>query len=88
MLQVYSPELFAPQDDLLERRMTLSNMNDIPDMQAYAAAWLKLAEDFDLCGLVNNASYCRSRGNHYKSLTMVKAVRIIDTPFAELVEVE
>lgn len=65
----YTIEVFEPFDDLLERRRALSFTTEINDMQTYAAAWLKLAGDFEDCGLVSNASYCRSRGNHYASMT-------------------
>ena len=80
--------LFAPHEDLIERRMVLSAMQTIPDMRAFAAAWLQLADDFQTCGLLNNAATCRARGEYYAELAGGEYIRLIDGSFAELIAVE
>ena len=83
---IYTPEVFESTDDLLERRTRLSQMKEIPDMGRYAQEWAALAADFEACGLLSNAGYCKSRAQHYA--TMAGAyIRVIEQPFAELIEV-
>jgi hypothetical protein len=87
---IYTPELFAPLDDLMERRGCLERAQNIPDMRRYAAAWLKLSRDVRSCGLRSNAEYCRARGKHYAGIARRHGgeyVRLFEMPLAELIEV-
>ena len=89
--QLYGPEVFAPMDDLLERRMRLERLQNIPDMRQYAAAWLILSRDFRACGLRSNAEYCKARGRHYATVAREyggEYVRLFDMPLAELIGVQ
>lgn len=81
-------EVFAPQMDLIERRTVLELTNHIPDMRAYAAAWLELANDFYAAGLESNAGMCREKGNRYAALAGGEYVRLQYGPLAELIEVQ
>ena len=54
--------------ELIDRKQELSDMTAIPDMRAYAAAWLRLADEFQAHGMVANYGYCKSRGEEYASL--------------------
>lgn len=80
----YETVLFASTDDLISRRMHLERQTEIPDMQAYAQAWTDLAADFEVCGLLNNAEYCKARAKHYAGMSGAY-VRTFEPPFAELV---
>lgn len=80
--------LFSPHEDLIERRMVLSQMQTIPDMRAYASAWLQLADDFQVCGLLSNAAMCKAKGDYYAEFAGGEYIRLIDGSFAELIAVE
>lgn len=79
--------VFEPFDGLLERRQVLSEMNVIPDMRAYASAWLQLADDFQSVGLLSNAGICRERGNRYAAMAGGEFIRLTDGSISELIEV-
>jgi hypothetical protein len=81
-------EIFDPTNDLLERKDALAFANEIPDMHAYAFGWLTLAADFESCGLVSNAAYCRSRGEYYMQLAGGEYIKLVEGPFAEMILVE
>lgn len=84
-------EVFQSVDELFDRRTALEQTQHIPDMDAFATDWLKLARDFDAAGLLSNAALCRSRGEHYAKIAAQKPgeyVILIDHPFSEVIEVE
>lgn len=73
-------EVFAPFDDLLERRRVLAQTTDIPNMKAYAEAWQKLGDDFKEIGLVSNAAICHSNAKRYGEMAVtVTAVQRVQT---------
>jgi hypothetical protein len=80
-------EVFSPYDDLLERRTALEQTDNIEDMWTYAAAWLRLADDFQSAGLLTNAANCRERGTRYGGFPGGEYVRLYEGSLAELVEV-
>lgn len=86
-LPLYAPELFASCDDLLERRRELDATQYIPDMYAFCFAWQTLADDFDACGLTQNAEYCRGKYRQYSQVPNGEYVRLIEPPVAELLQV-
>jgi hypothetical protein len=73
-------------EQLHQRKMELSFLQNIPDMAIYAAAWNCLATDYRFIGAPANAEYCQSRADHYGKFAG-EYVRLIEQPFAELVEV-
>ena len=75
------------QDDLISRKLALSQQTEIPDMATYANAWSKLATDFEACGLLNNAADCEARFYYYRNMASGAYIREIEMPFAELIPV-
>lgn len=74
-------------DRLIQHRTKLSFMQNIPSVQYYARQWSALAKGFEICGMLSNAEYCRSRAKHYGALAGGEYVRLIEQPVAELIEV-
>lgn len=84
---LFIPEIFQPFDDLLERRTRLQQMTTIPDMPFYAQEWADLAADFEFCGLLSNAAYCKARASHYAEMEPGTYTRVFSPPFALLARV-
>lgn len=74
-------------DKIMERWMDLSLMQNIPNMAEYAEAWNVLAADMDAANRPYSAEACRSRFEFYRELAGGEYVRLIEQPFAELIEV-
>lgn len=83
----FETQLFVEADCLVSRKLALANQANIPDMQAYAEEWNRLAADFESCGLLNNAEDCRTRWQHYKQIGKGEYIRLVDLPFSELIPV-
>jgi hypothetical protein len=84
ILTQYDTQIFISTDTLMSRKLRLAQQTQIPDMQAYAEEWNKLAADFEGCGLMNNAADCIARYEHYKKMSGTY-LRRIEMPFAELI---
>ena len=78
--------IFEQIDALIDRKMELSMMQNIPDMFTYATEWANLSAAFESLGMLSNADYCKVRAAHYAQFSG-EYIRLIDAPFAELVEV-
>lgn len=72
--------------ELLDKKTYLSLMQNIEDMQWYAAAWRQLAGEFTAIDAIYNAQDCQSHAEHYGKFTG-EYVRLVELPFAELIEV-
>jgi hypothetical protein len=84
---MFTAEFFDPKDDLMERKRTLEQTNEIPDMAQYALDWQELAADFRAIGFVFCASYCQARGDHYGKEAGGEYIKLVEGSFAELIEV-
>ena len=73
-------------DALLSEYTRLSLMQNIADMKAYALAWRKLMGCAQVAGRRNMARNARARWQHYRPMSG-EYIRLIERPFAELVEV-
>ena len=73
--------------DLLKRKAQLALMQNIPSMADYAEEWNKLAADFLAIGFTACAEDCFACFVRYRDMALGEYVRLIEQPFAELVEV-
>jgi hypothetical protein len=83
---MFTIDNFDPTQDFMERKRTLEQMNEIPDMAQYAQDWQKLAADFRAIGFVFCASYCQARGDHYGKEAGGSYIKLVEGPLAELIE--
>lgn len=83
---MFTIDTFEPTQDFMERKRTLEQMNEIPDMAQYALDWQKLAADFREIGFVFCAEYCQSRGNHYAGIAGGSYIKLVEGQLAELIE--
>lgn len=74
-------------DVLLDRYNKLAFMQNIPDMQAYAADWHMLGDEAIKQDRPALAGMAYARASHYGQLAGGEYVRLIDQPFAELIHV-
>jgi hypothetical protein len=74
-------------DELMQRYIDLSLMQNIPDMGEYAEDWFRLGNAMQDAGRFSSAATCYDRSNHYREMSGGEYVRLIDQPFAELIEV-
>jgi hypothetical protein len=77
-------------DPILSRYLQLSRVQNIPDLKAYGASWLDLA-DLALQAVPpreHSAEAYRKRGEWYIEQGKGEAVRIIEGSFSELIMVD
>lgn len=75
-------------DPILSRYLQLSRTQNIPDLKAFAADWLDLADQALQDNRPFSAESYRKRGEWYMQQGEGEAVRIIEGSFSELILVD
>ena len=74
-------------DALMERYNGLAFQQEIPNIARYAFEWKTLGDDCDIAGRPALAQMCHSRAKLYGEQAGGEYIRLIETPFSELVAV-
>ncbi len=74
------------KDELMQRYYELSMLQNI-NIARYAFAWRTLAEDAAKADRPALASMCASRADFYGKQAGGEYIRLIETPFSELIQV-
>lgn len=74
-------------DPLLEQYNALAFTQNIPDMEIYASDWHALGDECIKQGRPALAGMCYARSYYYGQIGKGEYVRLLEQPFAELIEV-
>lgn len=69
-LPTYKPAKNTFACELLDRKLALALMSEIPDMGQYAQDWADLAAGFERIGFTFSAADCKARALHYAEIAL------------------
>lgn len=70
MLPTYHPVRNTHACELLDRKLFLALMSEIPNMGQYAQDWADLVVEFERIGFVHSAADCKARAVYYAKIAL------------------